>query len=390
MAALSLLAGALTGSSGALAWARRRPKPADVSAADGADRDLGRGVGDVLAVLRSGAIVLDEDDSVVKASPAALALGLVRDGAVAHSELSALARSARRDGRIREVKLELARGPIGRGRLQVGARVAPLGRHHVLVLIEDRTQATRVEEARRDFVANASHELKTPVGGISLLAEAIMDAKDDPEAVSRFAGRIKTESTRLGRLVQEIVDLSRLQSSESLAEPVLVQVGPMVRESVEHVATLAEARNIGVVVSVDDDAVVYGDAQMLATAMSNLLTNAMNYSPGGTRVAVAARQVRDIVEISVSDQGQGIPRADLERIFERFYRVDAARSRATGGTGLGLAIVKHICSNHGGEVTVWSEEGQGSTFTIRLPAAARPGSVGPPDDDVATGPDGEA
>ncbi len=330
------------------------------------------GVADILAVLRSAAMLLDPADGVIMQSPAARALGLVRDRDLVHRELAHLARRTRRDRVIREVELELARGPMGPGTLAVNARVAPLGAQHVLLLVEDRTQAKRVEEARRDFLANVSHELKTPVGGISLLAEAVLDASDDPVAVRRFAGRIKTESERLTRLVREIVDLSRLQASESLSAPVLVPVGLVVHEAVEAASTLAEAKDIEVVVEADDDLEVYGDRHMLRTAVSNLLTNAVAYSGCGTRVAVTVRPVHDIVEITVTDQGVGIAAADQARIFERFYRVDAARSRATGGTGLGLAIVKHICINHGGEVTVWSEPGRGSTFTIRLPAADRP------------------
>lgn len=328
------------------------------------------GVADVLRVLRSSALVVDAGDAVVIASPTARALGLVRGVDLAHAELRDLARAVRADGVIREVALELARGPVGPGVLSVQARVAPLGADRVLLLVEDHTQAQRVEAVRRDFVANVSHELKTPVGGISLLAEAVSDAADDPEAVQRFAGRILVESERLSRLVQEIVDLSRLQASEALSDPRPVDVAAMAHEAADRIATVAEAKRMQVVVAVEPGVWVYGDAHMLGTAVINLLTNAVNYSDEGTRVALGVRQVDGIVEITVSDQGHGIPAAEQDRIFERFYRVDPARSRATGGTGLGLAIVKHICSNHGGEVKVWSEEGQGSTFTMRLPAAA--------------------
>jgi two-component system sensor histidine kinase SenX3 len=337
-------------------------------------------VAEVLRVLRSSAVILDAGDAVVTASPAARALGLIRSRDLAHAELRELVRAVRRDGVTREVRLQLARGPLGPGTLTVQARVAPLSGDQVLLLVEDHTHAQRVEAVRRDFVANVSHELKTPVGGISLLAEAVLDASDDPEAVQRFAKRIRVESARLTQLVREIVDLSRLQASESLSDPVPVRVADVAREAADRVQTLAEAKGMDVLVAIDEDAVVFGDAHMLGTAVDNLLTNAVNYSGDGTRVALGVRQVDGIVEITVSDQGCGIPAADLDRIFERFYRVDPARSRATGGTGLGLAIVKHICSNHGGEVKVWSEEGQGSTFTIRLPA------VGPEDSALAAVP----
>jgi two-component system sensor histidine kinase SenX3 len=333
------------------------------------------GVADVLAVLRSSGIVVDSADQVVKASPAAVVYGLVRDAELAHAELRHLARQVRRDGVIREAELDLARGPLGRGRITVAARVAPLGSAHVLLLVDDRTKARRVEEVRRDFVANVSHELKTPVGGIALLAEAVLDANDDPEAVARFAQRMKVESVRLTKLVQEIVDLSRLQVADTLHDPVLVDVSRAASDAVEQSRLVAEAREIELAVSLAGDAKVFGDAELLTTAIRNLVGNAVAYSSGGTRVAVGVRCVDDLVEVDVSDQGQGIPHAEQARIFERFYRVDAARSRATGGTGLGLAIVKHICANHGGDVTVWSEEGRGSTFTMRLPAAP---TSGPP------------
>ncbi|GGB81080.1 histidine kinase [Knoellia flava TL1] len=331
---------------------------------------LPSGVTDVLAVLRSIAIVLDASDAVVNSSASAVSYGLVRHGELVHAELRQLARQVRRDGEIREVDLELSRGFGTTTNALMKARVAPLGASHVLILAEDHTHARRVEEVRRDFVANVSHELKTPVGGIALLAEAVLDARDDPEAVSRFAARIQVESTRLTRLVKEIVDLSRLQVADTLHEPELVSIPAVVAEAVDRVRVAAESRQISLETVADERASVFGDAELLATAIANLVSNAVNYSEPGTRVAVAARRVGDTVEVTVSDQGQGIPASEQGRIFERFYRVDAARSRATGGTGLGLAIVKHVCATHGGDVSVWSEEGRGSTFTMRLPAAA--------------------
>ena len=325
---------------------------------------------DVLAVLRSGAIVLDAADAVVSSSPPAVAHGLVRDHDLVHDELRQLARQVRRDGVIREVELDLPKGPLGRGRIMVGARVAPLGSAYVLLLVDDRTEARRVEDVRRDFVVNVSHELKTPVGGLALLAEAVLEANDDPEAVARFAHRMQVESTRLTRLVQEIVDLSRLEIAGTLHDPELVDVGAAAAEAIEQSRLVAGSRGAEIVSSLARGAQVFGDADLLATAIRNLIGNAINYSAPGSRVAVTVRAAAQLVEISVADQGQGIPESEQARIFERFYRVDAARSRATGGTGLGLAIVKHICANHGGEVTVWSEPGHGSTFTMRLPVAA--------------------
>ncbi len=332
-----------------------------------------RGVQDVLAVLRSAGIVVDRSGRVRTASAAAVTYGLVRGQDLLHEELRDLVLEVQRDGVIRERELETARGPIGSGRLVLSARVAPIGDDLVVVLVEDRTQARRVEEVRRDFVVNVSHELKTPVGGLALLAEAVGDAADDPEAVARFAGRMKRETERLARLVREIVDLSRLQTSDLLADMVLVDVAACADEAVEHTRTVAGSRTVEARAVGDRARLrVLGDHELITTAVSNLVTNAIAYSEDGTRVSVVTRRSGDVVEVSVTDEGRGISAEDQERIFERFYRVDAARSRSTGGTGLGLSIVKHICANHGGEVTVWSQEGQGSTFTVRLPAADDP------------------
>ncbi len=361
---LGLVIGAVSVASVRLSDRSQRsvPAPSDPHA-------LPPGVSAVLAVLSSGAIVLDAADAVVSTSPWAVAHGLVRDDNLVHDELRDLARQVRRDGEIQEVELDLPRGPLGRGRITVGVRVAPLGSAFILLLVDDRTTARRVEEVRRDFVVNVSHELKTPVGGLVLLSDAVLEAKDDPEAVARFARRMQVESTRLTGLVQEIVDLSRLQIADTLHEPMLVDVGLATAAAIEQSRVVAESRAIEIVSSLSPGVQVFGDADLLATAIRNLVGNAIHYSDPGTRVAVSVRSEEGLVEIAVSDQGHGIHKSEQARIFERFYRIDAARSRDTGGTGLGLAIVKHICANHGGEVTVWSEEGHGSTFTMRLPAA---------------------
>jgi two-component system sensor histidine kinase SenX3 len=369
-ALLSGLAGLVIGAFAVIAvrYSERQQRTVPVAAEPPA---LAAGVADVLSVLRSSGIVVDPADAVINTSPAAVSYGLVRGNELVHSELRHLARQVRRDGVIREVQLELARGPVGRGSVLMHARVAPLGSNHVLLLLDDVTQARRVEEVRRDFLANVSHELKTPVGGLALLAEAVLDARDDPEAVERFARRMQTESARLGQLVKEIVDLSRLEAADSLPEPAVVDVGRIVQEALDRSRLEAEARQIELAAAAEPDLKVYGDEGLLVTAVRNLVGNAVAYSEDRTKVGVAARRTGDLVEVTVSDQGHGIPESEQGRIFERFYRVDAARSRATGGTGLGLAIVKHICANHGGDVSVWSEQGRGSTFTIRLPAADR-------------------
>jgi two-component system sensor histidine kinase SenX3 len=307
----------------------------------------------------------------VKASPAAYAFGLVRGHDLVHAELRDLAAEARRFGLVREREMELPRGPLGRAHIVVHARVAPLGTEHVLLLVEDRTEARRVEEIRRDFVANVSHELKTPIGALQLLAEAVHDAADDPEAVRHFARQMERESVRLSALVQEIIDLSRLQVADALHPPEPVDMDDVIVEAVDRCRFAAQAKHIDVAVGGDDGGVVYGDHNLLVTAVRNLVDNAIAYSPDHTRVGVSLRRAAGLVEVAVSDQGIGIASADQHRIFERFYRVDQARSRATGGTGLGLSIVKHVAANHGGEVTLWSSQGQGSTFTLRLPDSAQ-------------------
>jgi two-component system sensor histidine kinase SenX3 len=342
------------------------------------------GAADILNVLRSASVVLDESGALVKTSPAAHAFGLVRGRELVHAELRAMAVESASLGLVRERELELPRGPFGRGRLVVLARVAPLAGGLTLILVEDRTEARRVDEVRRDFVANVSHELKTPVGALHLLAEAVSDAADDPVAVRRFAERMERESQRLTRLVQEIIDLSQLQVADALHPPEPVGIDDVVSDAVDRCRLAAQAKRIEVVIGGDHGAVVYGDHALLVTAVRNLVDNAISYSAEDTRVGVGVRRANGIVEIMVSDQGIGIAASDQGRIFERFYRVDPARSRATGGTGLGLSIVKHVAANHGGEVTLWSVSGQGSTFTLRLPETIQPPviSAGLPHDDA--------
>ncbi|MFD7137301.1 sensor histidine kinase [Streptomyces sp. NPDC059894] len=390
VAAAAAIAGVLTGVIAMLAfrWSERdQNRPTRTSLHT--DPVLPPGVDTVLSVLRSSAVVLDEADAVVKASSAAYALGLVRGGELAVEPMLQMARDTRRDGEIRQVELDLPRRGTGRGEaLAVSARVAPLGSRLVLLLVEDLTEARRIEAVRRDFVANVSHELKTPVGALSLLSEAVMDASDDPEAVQRFAGRMQIEATRLTNLVQELIDLSRVQNDDPLEDAEPVSVDELVAEAIDRCRHQAGTKQITMAAAIQEPEEpspeggrrtdtarlrLWGNRGQLAAALGNLVENAVNYSPARTRVGIAARRVAapggDLIEIAVTDQGIGISDKDKERIFERFYRVDPARSRATGGTGLGLAIVKHVAASHGGEVTVWSAEGQGSTFTLRLPEA---------------------
>ena len=335
---------------------------------------LPAGIASVLSVLSSSAVVLDSEDRVLRASAAARSFGLVKDDRLLVGELLALARQVRRDGEIREGEIEVPDLKHGDRSTSFAVRVAPLGAPLapdsglILVLAEDQTESRRVEEVRRDFVANVSHELKTPVGALALLAETVEDAADDPEAVRRFAGRMRYEAARLTSLVKDLITLSRIQAAEPVPDPVTVELDAVVAEALDRCRMKAVARGIELVPATERGLAVLGDEDLLVTALRNLLENAVDYSPEHTRVLVSTKRAGNgIVEISVADQGIGIPERDRERIFERFYRVDPARSRATGGTGLGLAIVKHVTAAHGGNVTVWSKVGAGSTFTLRLP-----------------------
>ena len=324
------------------------------------------GVTAVLSVLRSSAVLVNADDVVLRASAPTYALGLVRGNELVQADLRDQVRLVRRDGQIRETELLLppSTGTVAR---HVTARIAPLGSRLTLILVEDRTRERRVENVRRDFVANVSHELKTPVGAIRLLAEAVHDAAEDPAAVRRFAERMVTESDRLTRLVQQIIELSRLQGDEPVETPSAVPVDKVIATAVDTAAIDAEARGVRVVIGGEADLEVCGSQEQITVAVANLVANAVAYSPRGSRVLVAAAGHQASVDISVVDQGIGIPPGEVDRIFERFYRVDPARHRSTGGTGLGLSIVKHVAATHGGEVRVWSVEGQGSTFTLTLP-----------------------
>ena len=332
------------------------------------------GVASVLAVLSSSAVVLDNHDCVLSASAAARSFGLVKGDQLMMGELLALARQVRRDGEIREGEIEVSGSAFGGRRTSFAVRVAPLGSSVgggglILLLAEDQTESRRVEEVRRDFVANISHELKTPVGALALLAETMEEAAEDPEAVRRFAGRMRQEASRLTYLVQDLITLSRIQAAEPVPDPNPVELSAVLAEVLDRCRMKASARGIELAWSCDDGLAVLGDEDLLVTALRNLLENAVAYSPEKTRVMVSAtRDGASSAQISIADQGIGIPERDLERIFERFYRVDPARSRATGGTGLGLAIVKHVVAAHSGKVTVWSKEGVGSTFTLHLPA----------------------
>jgi two-component system sensor histidine kinase SenX3 len=347
------------------------------------------GVDQVLAVLDAAGIVLDPSNNVLRASPGALAMGLVRNQMLAHPELLELVASVRRTGEPVSAELTVARGPYSTATMQLAVQVARLGTRFVLLLAEDRTEANRLDEVRRDFIANISHELKTPIASVSLLAEAIDQAADEPDRVRRFADRLTVESARLAHITSEVIELSRLQARDALRRDELVDVDRVVATAVDQNRVVAAAKGIEVALRAKSRAQVYGDPALLGVAVHNLVSNAVAYSAEGGRVGVGVVVRGDSVEIAVTDQGIGIAEEDLERVFERFYRVDQARSRNTGGSGLGLSIVKHTVQNHGGEVRVWSQPGKGSTFMIRLPLAEPPvaddGTGGAGGADAATG-----
>lgn len=322
----------------------------------------------LMSVLPGASLVVDGPSGAVeRASQMSLSLGLVTANRIAVSEVQELVGRVARDGVTRERDFLLRRSSRDVAPLHLRARAAALSSTTVLVFVEDLTGVRRVDTVRRDFVANVSHELKTPIGALMLLSEALSDASEDPVAVRRFSDRIKAECERLNGLVADLIDLSRLQSENPLKDAREVAIDDVVAEAVDAVGTAAARQQIAIMVGGTTGLLVYGVEDQLITAVRNLLANAIAYSQPKTRVAVATATHDGQVSISVTDQGIGIDPAELDRVFERFYRVDPARSRVTGGTGLGLSLVKHICQNHGGEVAVWSVPGEGSTFTLRLP-----------------------
>ncbi|MBK8461914.1 MAG: ATP-binding protein [Nigerium sp.] len=328
----------------------------------------------LLDALRSAAFLVGEVDDVVAANAPAADLGVVRGDRVALPALLDMVRDVRRTGEDAAVNLVQVRP--GRPALQLAVRVLKLADGTVVALVDDRAAALRVLESARDFMANATHELKTPIGAITLLAEAAEQATDEPDAVARFARSIQHESARLADVVAQIVQLSLVQGGQ-IGRPDEVEVDDVVAEALDRCRVAASQRSVSLTASGTTGLVVRGARESLVTALVNLVDNAIAYSDAAARVVVSVRRVRDEgadqVAIAVTDNGIGIAREDQERVFERFYRVDYARSRRTGGTGLGLAIAREIAEAHGGGVTVWSKPGAGSTFTISLPRAAENG-----------------
>ena len=359
----ALVVGAVAGFLAASARARRE-----------AARPVGPTVAELLERLirssNNGVIVLNRFGDLVLHNPRAYELGLVRV-----NQADPRARKAAEQVVETDEAMEVDLSPLeNRGRRQPEAvlgEVRPLGDGFTVVEAVDHSEAIRLEAVRRDFVANVSHELKTPVGAIALLTEAVLDAAEDVEEVRRFGGKILRESTRLGQLVTELIALSRLQGAERLPDLNVVEVDAVVREALGRTTLSAESADITITTDTPSGLLIEGDRTLLVTALSNLLENAVAYSSAGSPVSISRRLADGMVEIAVTDRGIGIAEDEQQRVFERFYRADKARSRATGGTGLGLAIVKHVAANHGGSVGLWSRPGTGSTFTLRIPAHVR-------------------
>ena len=370
---LALAFGALIGGGAVVAvvTAARRGR----MAAEVASTTVPDGVDQVIDVLESAGIVLDPSNNVIKASARAVTMGLVWHRTLVHGRLVELVDRVRRSGEPITEELELSRGPLGDAAVHLSVRVARLGSRFMLVLAEDRTESHRLDAVRRDFVANISHELKTPIGAIGLLGEALGHAADDPVQVRRFAEQLAKESGRLASMTQEIIELSRLQAKDALSDPEIVDLDHVVSAAIDQNRVIADAQRVTLVSGGTKGLRVWGDEVMLITAVHNLIINAVQYSQSPARVGIGVTAADDVIEIAVTDQGIGIPEEELDRVFERFFRVDQARSRTTGGTGLGLSIVKHVVQNHGGDVRVWSQPGRGSTFTIRLPRVLEPAAA---------------
>jgi len=339
-------------------------------------KQIPAGIVDLLEVVDAEYLLLAPGEIVVRASDASTTLGLVRDGKLVSNEILNIVRACRRSQISQEDTIELPRGPIGEGTHNLLVRVAPVGNQGIIaVLIFDDSEFRRLDAVRRDFVANISHELKTPIGALSILSEAVLEASDDPVAITRFASRMQTEAKRLSDLVQEIINLSRIQDEDPLKNATPILLSDLILQAIDESRLTAESREIKIDFIKNSDSTILGEESQLEMAISNLIENAINYSPNKTNVVVSLNNIDGLAEIKVKDQGIGISNENIERIFECFYRVDPARSRATGGTGLGLSIVKHIITNHGGDISVWSEEGEGSTFTLRLPEFKEAGDL---------------
>ncbi|MGL3151433.1 sensor histidine kinase [Microbacterium sp. A82] len=344
-----------------------------------ASGDVPHGAAEVLESMDDAACIIDASGLVLGSSQAAARFGIDVGATLDNLELRQLVRTVRTTGATDTETMRITRPGVSLDPRLVSARASALGSRLTLLIIRDVTEQERLDQVRRDFVANTSHELKTPVGAVSLLAEAIESAADDPAQVRIFASRISAEAARLGQLTGRIMSLSRLQAADGITDFSPVALDEVITSSIEAHIVQADSAGVELLRGGDRGAYVRGDAQILIEAVSNLIANAIVYSPKESRVGIGVRIEGDVVEIAVSDQGIGITESDRERIFERFYRADEARSRRTGGTGLGLSIVKHATQRHGGEVRLWSRPGRGSTFTMALPRVEAP-ALGDTDD----------
>jgi len=312
-----------------------------------------------------GVVLVDADGSERLRNRAAGAYVGARHGeALVDQAIAEELRRARESGTCRR-NLDL----FGPPRRLLSITASPLAGGGAVAVVDDVSERRRLDAIRRDFVANISHELKTPVGALGALAEAI-SVTDDADVAHRLAERMTGEAQRVGQIIDDLLSLSRIEAEDSpLSEQ--ARIADVVQESVQRIQPIADARGITIdVEGIGSAHAVLGDPRQLVAAVSNLLENACSYSDDGTIVVVRSRVDGSWVELDVEDHGIGIPSTDLDRVFERFYRVDRARSRETGGTGLGLAIVRHVATNHRGEIRVQSTEGVGSTFTLRLPGGA--------------------
>jgi two-component system sensor histidine kinase SenX3 len=322
----------------------------------------------ILDLIPDVAFLMDSKDRVVSSSSNCAVMGLCVGERVGPAVVRAMNREVFKHGTTLMQDAVIERSEDRLGDWEARIRVSSLDRFTNLAIVQDLSEERRLNDVRRDFVANVSHELKTPVGALGLLAEAISMAEGDIEQTRKFTSRMQTEVRRLTELIRDLVELSRVQGGEEIRNAEAFWVDGSISEAVDSAALMAQEKQIDLVVAADLPHVqLLGDEQQIITAIRNLITNAIAYSPEKTRVGVGAKVVDGWVDVSVTDQGPGIPEQEQVRIFERFYRVDPARSRETGGTGLGLAIVRHVCANHGGECTVWSQVGVGSTFNLRFP-----------------------
>jgi two-component system sensor histidine kinase SenX3 len=318
-----------------------------------------------------GVVVVGTSRDILISNQRATELGLVRDRVLDDRVWSAAQRTLATDADVELDLLAPGGVPAGRRGVSVRGHVRLLRDEYprlAVIYLDDQSEQARMEASRRDFVANVSHELKTPVAAMGVLAEALLETTDDPETAQRFGRKLYAESQRLASMIGELIELSRLQGAERLPDLVMVDVDTVVQEAISRHKVAAD--NADIIVNTDDPTgfQVLGDQPLLVTAVANLISNAIAYSPDGSAVSISRRRRRDDIEIAVTDRGIGIAMADQERVFERFFRVDKARSRSTGGTGLGLAIVKHVAANHNGNIQLWSRPGTGSTFTLSIPA----------------------